>query len=593
MQKSNKLDNYSGFGETLKPYLEKVYSIKPGLNGLFEDEYRNLLAKRVTIPLTQDSVYKTQFRNEQLRQAVPDITESTQFTLFDSQGNKVNSSRCGAELRPEYASIVCQTEVDIASVSVVLYCGPGANDLLLRDGSVTMNQDYKPTLPTDIAIKGYVDDAIEDFVSSNYPLKSLKVINPTPGLYYKDNLEYQVVYFEEVHNTYKGKSYIVETEPFAISNEFKEDTTLSLIVNGMPFFTEKVIDILEGNSNLWELKTTENIYATEVSKLYWNNSFRAILRPNNFKSWIDLKDPFLKLSLKVQDSGQHKRLSNVVTFGVDTYFNEPDKTPEINLEIIEPPENRSVYLSGVKYYPQDSELEFKLDLRFKVENTTLKYFRPSTPVILEILDKSGLVQSTYPISLDTHLPLNGHFEFLKTVRVNTNSDKVRVKLINLDLVVIYKEDFDLGIISNRGDESNRVTTPNSEIEFPQKDYGHTWDSTKQLEVWEPRLLDDVYTLPEEYKDLSAICFKVDPLDCYSHLEVDIEHNGKMYIKSEGNTGWLDCDKLFKPFQENKKDGTGCNINSGFYTFGKQTYKTPVFIRIVKATSIKFNSAILN
>jgi hypothetical protein len=80
-------------------------------------------------------------------------------------------------------------------------------------------------------------------------------------------------------------------------------------------------------------------------------------------------------------------------------------------------------------------------------------------------------------------------------------------------------------------------------------------------------------------------------ECYSHCLIDIEHDGEMYLKVEGKTGWLSCNQL-ELFKNPVKNGEGCFVNNNFYSFGKVIYKTPLFIRILKASFIKFNSVTL-
>lgn len=113
-----------------------------------------------------------------------------------------------------------------------------------------------------------------------------------------------------------------------------------------------------------------------------------------------------------------------------------------------------------------------------------------------------------------------------------------------------------------------------------------------VQEWDMILKKGVYTSENEN---SALCFKI-PSDGkhYSHIRIDVEHNGEMYIRSEGNTGWLNCQEYTEPFDKPDMNGEGCKLGEGnLYTFGKSVYNTPVYVRILNATEAKVKGFELN
>ena len=584
MQK-NKYDTTSGKGELLKYLQSKVYETTPDVNGYFADSYGRLIACRKTLTLTQDSTYKTQFYNEDLRNAITPLNEYTQFYLYKADGTELKASLIGAELSQDYASIVCQVESDIATVSIVIYCGPTEEDLLLKDGSVTMTGDYVPTESTDIATKGYADDLIQDFVAKSYALKTIYFDSYQKGYYYQDNLLYSKIIYRNVKSTKKDNTLTLYIEPFAIQNDMlSSDTNLILLINNISYYATNVASIQDGtNISRWQMTSSENIYTDDVDSFYWKNGYSVKIDFSKFTDLTTDTSTTIKFQVKLK-AGNTERFSDTLTVQTDTYVDTADMKASATWLDSNINKYKTNIISGKAYLP-DTDDVYTLPVTLTIQNTTLNRYRCAIP--FKLLVKSTDSEYTYNVELTptTFQPLTATLSFDTEIEFNRYSDSLWLQAYNLSGELVYEEKIvSLDLETNTSDESNRRTTPSAEDLNP-KDYGSTWDSSKTLESWEPYLKDGVYYCDDTN---SALCFEVENItDCYSNITVDIEHDGHMYLISEGNTEWLDCEEMFVPY---KSTQTGCKVNDNYFTFGRNVYRSKVFIRILGASQVKFNSA---
>ena len=160
----NNFDISKGTGKQFQLFGEDVYSLTPDMYGNFTKDGR-VIAKRVRLPLQRDSVYKTSFFNEELKNAIEPLTEDTKIILYDEDGKEINQFLNLPSFKREYSSIVFEVEPEkpVAEISIVIYTGPKKENVFLNDGSVTMEDGYVPIKPTDVVTKGYADDLLEDF----------------------------------------------------------------------------------------------------------------------------------------------------------------------------------------------------------------------------------------------------------------------------------------------------------------------------------------------------------------------------------------------------------------------------------------------
>ena len=89
-------------------YEYKVYSAKE-IEGKFYDG-AHILAHREEVPLTQDSVYKTQFINPVLSKALLPKTSNTTIRIYDADKKEINNIYNFFELDREHQSIVFNVE---------------------------------------------------------------------------------------------------------------------------------------------------------------------------------------------------------------------------------------------------------------------------------------------------------------------------------------------------------------------------------------------------------------------------------------------------------------------------------------------------
>lgn len=591
---SGKYDKASGVGEVLKLFEEKVYSITPDLHGAFYDENDKVIARRVLLPLEVDEKYKTQYHNDQLKYAIKPLTNSTKLEYYSGE-TKLNEYGFLPELSTDYASIICKIapEKTITHVSVVIYTAQTVEKIILSDGSVTMDTGYIPVKSTDLVTKGYADDLIEDFTALGYPLRDLSITQngekPLRGYCYLDNVEYDVLLFRDYYSTAKQADCTLTVKPFAIANNYNKKTTkIALITNGTTSHVAYLEDVLAGKGDYWRTVSHEDIYTSNVDEFFWKNSFELTFNLQTLQFLFEPTSPFLSLCVKIFDDEGNAKLSDELRIGLDEYIGHAE--PELSFDYVKETleSYKTKYVSGKNYFPHDFEKVYDLPVAISVENKWLDYFRPLKSATVEVLNaKQELTDFSYELFPSMHVPLTNDFVFKQIVQFRVDARFLRFRAYNLKGETIYEKILELDIDSDYSDESNRVTTPAADQKTPNRDYGEKWDSEKELETWEPKLYHGEYTCNDV--ENSALCFAVEASDCYSHAWIDIKHDGEMYLLSQGNTGWLNCQELAKPFTIARKHEDPCKMNENYYTFGKVVYDSKVFIRIIKASRVKFNS----
>lgn len=595
---SNKYNSKSGVGEVLKLYEQKIYNLKPNLRLEFVDEQFRCLAKRVKLDLTQDKVYKTQFHNEQLAYAVKTLNEYTQVKYYNEDGEITNVMTFNPEISTDYASVVCQREPakPLTAVSVVIYCGPEISDVLLRDGSIAMDDDYNPSKDQDIATKKYADSLIENFTAMGCPLESFIVkqadFAPVPGNCHLDNSHCDKILFMRSNKSSDMEACDLVVDPFTIPTTYDPKTTqIGLCVNGTTTHTAFISDIIAGNAIAWILESSENVYNDpRIPQVHWKNSFNYRFNLKDYLSKYVASYPYLDISIHVWDTSGHSKYSKTQKYGLDEYITGVN--PAIDISYIE--ENltklKTKVVSGVKHFSDDESKVYKLPVTIEVENNFLNYFRPSKTLEFAVMDTAGNELYSKELRITSHLPKSGKFSFNETVEFNLKANVMCLRVYNLKDELICEHIQALPVEADTSDESNRVTTPSAKDTYPVADYGEAWDSNKELEEWEMKLHNGIYTSDSKQ---SAVCFVVKADDCYSHAKIDIEHDGRMFVLSEGNTEWLSCQKPAEAFKIPKKNNEGCSMNENYFTFGKVNYDKRLFIRIIEASTVKFNSVTLS
>lgn len=598
MSNSGKYDANSGKGEILKLYGEKVYSITPNFAGIFIDEKGREIARRVTADLQVDEIYKTQYHANALAYGFQPLTDTTKIIYYNIDG-EVNSLQFLPTLDTEYSSIICQVEPSkpLVAVSLVIYTGPSVNKVLLSDGSIKMDNDYFPSNAKDLVTKDYADDLVEDAAASNYPLKSFSIkqgeIAPLLGYSYIDNTPQNILFVRKAKTRERLADCILTVDSFSIPNDFsKENTQIGLYVNGTVNNIVYVKDIFSGEISNWSLIDSTNIYARKVDTFYWSNKFQLIFNLKDFESKLDPTNPYLEIAIKIWD-GSKNRLTDKVIYGIDEYITSAD-SEDSNITYFE--ENmqryRTFFVSGIAYFPENYSKIYTLPITLNIKNNFLQYFRSYSNVKLLVLDKDKKETRSYELTLDSHLPLSGNLIYNKQIDFTIEDKFLSFQTFNLFGDLLYEKTIPLDTTTDNSDESNRVTTCSGRIRTPENDYGSPWISTKSLEDWDMKLYNNSYT--SENSRNSAVCFVVEPEnDCYSHITIDIDHDGEMFILSEGHTGWLNCQKSVVPFTVPKRHEDGCFVNDNYYTFGKVMYQSKVFIRIIRATKVIFHSAVLD
>lgn len=598
MFSSNKFNKESGIGEKLKLYQEKIYKIKPNDFGQFFDETGRLLAERTTLNLTQNGTYKTQFFNEKLAITIAPISESTKLVFYNEDGEVPNSFVYAPVLNPAFASIICSREPKkpFTAVSAVVYCGPGVNNILLSDGSIQMEKDYRPVKEKDVVTKEYTDSLVENFTALSYPLKTFSIkqsdIAPISAYCYLNNSKYEnVLFLRNAKDKSRMQNCTLTVDDFAVPNTFGTDVQIGLVVDGTTSYIDSIENILAGNSSMWRLVDTENVYtAADIPQVYWKNSFELEFNLESFLSKVTDSKPYLNISVRIWDTSGHSKYSNTDIYGIDEYIT--DAVAKVQIDYI--PENftkfKSKWISGYRYFDPNPETVYNLPITVKVENDFLKYFRSENNLILQVVNSENEILESQKLAIIVHQPLTGTFAIDTKINFTVDFNILRIIAFNVKDEEVFRADTILDTSTDSSDESNRVTSPTGSLTHPDTDYGETWISSQELNPYDMKLRNGEYASTDVN---STVCFCVKGInECYSHINVDIEHDGEMYIKSEGNTGWLSCQKQAEAFSNPLRNGAGCKVNEGYFTFGKVTYTSKVFIRIIKATTVKFHSAIL-
>ena len=586
--------------------------LKPSVKLLLEEFVYNAAAnandsfvylnKRIAtveeLELTQDEVYKTAFYNDSLYKAIIPRNAKTAIHLYAEDGSEISSSVF--KLERDYGAIVFDREPSVLPVKckAVIYCAQEADNVLALDGSNTMADSYEPSKDQSVVTKKYLENELNSLQAGLYTLSSLTVKQGGKELpellQYSTSEKLPVVFLSESVGTLN-----IVTNSFIIERTWNEDSTkISLVVDGSTFFETSIKDVMEGNSSYWKLNTSKNIFETDLTNTYWLNSY--IFNCASFtilKYLIDINvtNPSVLMAVKVKCGD--KEYSAGVTVGIDTYKIVSSIKTSIAWSDARLQTLKTHYVSGIRYF-DSKEKTYELPITFTHCNEFLKYYRPSSFVEMGVI-YDGKYEKQVEGGIDSHIPYTSSSMLTSyehqvniTLRVGVTGIYFKVYDVLGNLLDCVTKDIDCTF--NSGEEKYRVYTPSADTSMPDPEALTIWDSEKTLEGFEPSLVDDTYILTDESnKGQSAICFKYesnDPNFHYSHADIDIEHNGQMYIRSGKSTNWLDCQKYVGAFDTPTEYKEACKLGEGnSYTFGKVVYTEPLYVRILGATSIKMNS----
>lgn len=561
---------------------------------LYENE---IIAVEKTFEITQDPVYKTSFYNDELYNAIVPKNAATSIKLYDESGNEIKGMVFSLER--EYGAIVFSQEPSTipAKCKAVIYCGPTADKILATDGKNTMDADYTPSRDQHVVTKKYLENELNSLQAGLYTLSSLNITQKGKELpeliKYSDGEKLKVVFLNN-----KMGALSITTNSFIIEQTFStSETYISLVIDGKTFCKEKVKDVMEGKAFYWEPVSSKNIFETDLESMFWLNSFRLVVSDfREFRYLLDSVAPDPSVSLAVKISCGNREYAASTVLGIDDYT-DFKYTLSLDWQDADLLALKTNYISGYPYLASKTN-DYNLNVNFHFNNAPLYYYRPDTLYEMGIVDENGERVPQYSGGLKgSHIPyMSPSYAFTydveKTIRIHADIKAIYFTAFSPTGNIVGDIEKEIECPFSDKEELYRVTTPNASFDNPESSEFAWWDSKKSLEPFELSLRTQGYILPDEtQKDLSAIAFKFDPEgNHYSHLDLDIEHNGKMYIRSVNNTSWLDCDERVEPFDIPMEFGAGCKLGEGqSYTFGKVVYNTPILIRILGATSVKMNS----
>lgn len=570
------------------PLEHLVYSSTENSQNKFIYNNELVVAHREVIELTQDTLYKTQFYNEKLSKAIFPKTKSTLIRILDQDKNEINNIYNFFKLDREHSSLVFNIEPTRIPYycSVVIYDLATSEDLLFRDGSNTMSSDYEPVEDKHVVTKDYLLHKINELKAGLYTLDNFYVLqNNQPlveGICYKNNQTLPIIF---IYNTEDVIN--LSTKSFIIENNFKEDVEIYINIHGQKLYKEKISNILEGTSIFWKLDSSRNIFSEKLSNIYWLNSYKLDIQPVVLEKNLVVykEDPFLDIEIVIQDStGKSYKYSK--QFGIDKYIKEYNNEISINYDELNLLNYKKKYVSGIAYL-ENKNTNYELPVIWKFKNSNLYFYRPTTVAVLGTIENNQ-DKDQVNLELSSHLPSSIETEYsdINKLKINIYTTALYIKLYNVKNELLYKQILNIDCSYSDDEETYRVHTPSSDTEYPEVNELTDWDSKKSTEIWDP-ILRKGYYLSDE--DNCALCFRIDPSDHYSHIVLDIEHEGKIYIKSDNNTGWLDCSNFVNPFKNPTSNKDGCKLGeNNIYTFGKVVYQSPVYIRIINSKKTKIN-----
>ena len=586
-----KYNPFSGTGKEVLLFEKELFSSRVEKRG---DEFYFLgrkIAERKNLFLIQDPTYRTQFHNELLSKVVDQLGEDFVWKLTDVFGNPINTFTNLPSLKREYSSLVYETEpVNIpVYLSAVVYEGPVGEDVLLKDGSVQMDDEYFPSLDQDIVTKKYIDSYLTKWAAEREKIKNFEITlngKELPrGYCYLNNVELPVIYIKK-YPLGDIAHCKLSVEPFAISNDWV-NPKIAIYINSNPYFVANIKDIVDDVDDDWKLESSENIYTEIVDNIYWKNKYVLDLNTTSGGLSYYLRDnsPYVRISVKVWEEGGSEKSSEEKTFGVDYYIDEAECHQDVSWIEEQVQQYRTHWVSGVPYF-ENGNIEYPLNIRTSIFNNFLQYYRPK--VVAKLFAVYGEEEVLLKdISLSYHNLIEDRNTYVQNsdIKYKIGINALRLYTYNLSGEVLNVKEVPFNSLTDTSDETIRVTTPDGTISNPVEDYGAPWDSTKILEPYDMFSRNGEYTSEDPN---SALCLRIVPEGCYSHCVLDLETDGEIYLKSEGNTEWLDCQKHKHSVLTPLTHEDGCLVNNGFYSFGKVIYDSPVFIRVIKATKAKFN-----
>lgn len=544
------------------------------------------VAKRVSIPVVQDAVYKTQFFNETLRSAVVPKNKNTAVKLYDINNQEITNPTNYCTLLPEYGSIVFKFEPSPKPVYIecCIYNAYTAQDVLLTDGSTGMNIGYIPNKATDVVTKEFLEQCLTTFRSATHTLQSISVLQdglPPVQVVCNATGKLSPVLIPNTTTT------TVRTSPCMVHPlSSTTDTYITLSYGSVNIFREKLTDVIQGSGSSWSLISSIDTKEVDgpTEPMYLLNTYECTFSSQDLRRYVGVLGTIpTALTVSISDGTYTQEAS--IEIGLDEN-RRTSLQPELFISDVALQQLRTLTVSGESYFPNSQEaVDAMGTLVFK--NRTYVYYRP-TGIAYGVTYESGedvlLGQHTL-----TDVILGDNIDYIPMQLTN----KVRklfiepCDLFGVPIERVYTDtDCSTTTYLEITDTYRRVYTPDGTVENPDASIMSVWDSTKQLEPFEPKLTrTGLYTCDSAN---SAVCFQLDPVGHYSGINLDLETDGRVQVMSYLNTGWLDFNKPLDVFTTPTVLGEGCNAGTGIASFGRVNYIGPIFVRIVGASTTRFN-----
>lgn len=574
-------------------YEDKVYD--GYINELGQVFYNGrIIARRLEVELTQDSVYKTQFYSEKLSHAILPKTLNSEIYLYDINGDRLSGRYNMFELDREHSSILFNTEPITLPVkaSAIIYEAEEGNDVLLTNGENTMAGDYIPTKDKHVVTKDFLDSKIDALKAGMNTLENFNITQGGKDLIrascYVDNQKQDVILISA-----SSKDVTIDVSPFICDRQFiKEETKISVKVGPIEIYAERLVDVIAGSSQFWKLTSTKNIFDEGINPMYWLNGYQV-----TFPSYMYLyslqnvinDNPVVEVVITVTDG--NKTLAAKKLVGLDEEIKNYDG--EVTIDWVEADllNFKNVYVSGVPYLPATGE-DFALPVSFRFTNRNLRYFRPNiVAVIGTVVDGEDVVQKELELLSHEPYTIENTYGTNMNIKINDRTSHIFMELYNIAGTLISRTLKEIDCLSTKDEEKYRVNTPHSNM-VATIEQMTDWDPKALPNQWDMILRNGIYTSDDDH---SALAFKIPTFGGhYSHINIDAEFDGKMQIMSSGNTAWLDCANLAQPFKIPSELNDPCKLGEGnTYTFGQVVYSTPVYVRFTKCTRVKINGFELN
>lgn len=579
------------------------------IDDIYKINNRPVLQKFNKIPLIQvpgSSAFKADNYTDVI------TSKSYIVDLYDSEDNLIPYGINQLEVYSDYITFKGGLPKDYIQpyyVSFVKYIGRKADNTLLRsDGSIKMDDDYRPGDPKDIATKEYVD-------LNSELLNNLKPEKP-PTL--KDAKLYLLTESFKANMITNGLEYnfIFNTQDIEIkSNKFfnTDDGFLYLYVND---FRLSGIEIKGGNYDNGIIFLEEvDSYADDIMANGFYTSKIATIKLSYNQIMYHIKSDLPTVSIRLEQEFNNEREEcESLLFAIEVPLEKmtfTDNGFDNKFGSIK-------FISGVPSLTTDYELTYKFDLiglkksmkkplgsYTYINKITNFYNEPSYPKVYPVIEKDLILKipnNFYSETLDLSLDANNTFlektyiTVQRPWRIDTVSDESLRLTSGIGMTPKdgYGLEFDSSVSLKDNEELQLI---NGIYKWPEGDYRCTNDQEILLDAISPPLPEgpNYNEIPSEGIRWATFKYEITNANgVYVSLfmpenitmnKITKETNWNCYVKVATKTGWLNGNTPYDGYGNPREDGDpamviyNSDFNTKYITFGNEPISGTLYVRI--------------